>query len=43
MKIWNLWQIPVEDGIPKKIGLERSWGIYALMVSPDGRQLAFTG
>jgi len=43
MRIWDLWRIPVEGGIPEKIGLQRSWGMYHLTVHPDGRQVAFAG
>jgi len=43
MRIWDLWRIPVEGGIPEKIGLQRSWGMFDLTVRPDGRQLSFAG
>jgi len=43
MRVWDLWRIPVEGGKPEKAGLQRNWGIFALNLSPDGRQLAFAG
>jgi len=43
MRIWDLWRIPSEGGVPEKIGLQRSWGIYNVTVHPDGRQVAFAG
>jgi Tol biopolymer transport system component len=43
MRVWDLWRVPVEGGKPEKAGLQRSWGIFNLTVSPDGRQLAFAG
>lgn len=41
MRIWNVWRIAVEGGKPEKIGLEGSWGIFNLTITPDGRKLAF--
>lgn len=43
MRIWDVWRIPLEGGIPEKIGLQRSWGIFNLTITPDGRKLAFAG
>ncbi|RLE04807.1 MAG: hypothetical protein DRJ13_03185 [Bacteroidetes bacterium] len=43
LRIWILWRVPVEGGKPEKIGLQRSWGIHNLTISPDGRQLGFAG
>jgi len=43
MRNCDLWRVPAEGGIPEKTGLQRSWGIYNLTISPDGRKLAFAG
>jgi Tol biopolymer transport system component len=43
MRVWDLWRVPVEGGKPEKTGLQRSWGIFNLTISPDGRKLAFAG
>lgn len=37
----DLWRIPVEGGVPEKMGLQKSGGIRPITVRPDGRQLAF--
>jgi Tol biopolymer transport system component len=39
--IWDLWRIPMEGGTPEKAGLQRSFGIYSLTISPDGHGLGF--
>jgi len=43
MRVWDLWRIPVEGGEPEKAGLQRSWGMFNITISPDGRQLSFAG
>jgi len=43
MRNWDLWRIPIEGGEPERTGLQRSWGMFDLTISPDGRKLAFAG
>jgi hypothetical protein len=43
LKNWDLWLISVAGGQPEMIGLNWSWGIHRLSISPDGRRLTFAG
>jgi Tol biopolymer transport system component len=38
-----LWQVPATGGRPQPVGISRRGGIKSLQVSPDGKQLYFTG
>jgi len=38
----ELWQIPVEGGIPQNLGITTLGIISGLRVHPDGRRVAFT-
>jgi Tol biopolymer transport system component len=38
----ELWQIPVEGGIPQNLGITNQEIISALRVHPDGKRIAFT-
>jgi Tol biopolymer transport system component len=41
LRNWDVWRIAAEGGKPEKIGLEDSWGIFSLTITPDGRKLAY--
>jgi len=39
--MYDLWQVPLEGGMPKKIDLKMP-GLTFLTAHPDGKRIAFT-